>query len=476
MAEPEVVIVDANGTEHVFPAGFDPKKAAAIVSGQQRPQTTAPPAAPASGLGTMANAFQTAKSVAGTAVNAAGALAPTVGGIIGGMTGGASGAAVGGAAGQGYKELIEHAREIPGAMVDVARNLVQQPSATVKGFAQGATEGAKQAGMEGGAQAVGQLAGEKAVQGVGVLSKWLMNRATTRVTAQLAREFPNLSDTLIDNALTVSEGGYGKAKALLMAAKAKATQTLAAADAAGQRLTVDLTPDLGESLKTALLEKAVKAGQLQAPAAGQPVTSATQRLPGPMRTLFQQIDHAIENQLPLALKPSEADLFKTQLQKESRALYLNRFAPNGAKAMTADSTVVADYAAQLNTAIDGLASGYKAANAEAQPLVGAVRGLKQAIRPSGNLVQAMVRPAVGAALGGITGESKYGHVGGAVGAVAGAAMTSPAMMSREAIALAHPAVQAVLRQLPKPLAQVVIDALSGSGATTPQQSPSGEVR
>jgi hypothetical protein len=33
-AKPEVVIVDDDGTEHVFPPGFDPKRGAAIVRGQ----------------------------------------------------------------------------------------------------------------------------------------------------------------------------------------------------------------------------------------------------------------------------------------------------------------------------------------------------------------------------------------------------------------------------------------------------------
>ncbi len=36
----EIVIVGDDGTEHVFPAGMDPKRAAAIVRGQAQPQTT----------------------------------------------------------------------------------------------------------------------------------------------------------------------------------------------------------------------------------------------------------------------------------------------------------------------------------------------------------------------------------------------------------------------------------------------------
>ncbi len=460
MAEPEVIILGADGiTEHVFPPGFDPKKAAAIVKAQAGEAPTPPAAAPG-GLGTMRAAFETAKGVAGTAANAVGTAAPTIGGIVGGIAGGTVGAGLGGAAGEGYKQILQHAGELPGAVADVARNLVTQPGATMKGFAQGAKEGAVNAGLEGAGQAAGQAVGAKVAEGGTVLAKWLMNRATTRVTAQLAREFPQLSDTLIDNALTVSEGGYGRARGLLLAAKAKATGAVAKADAAGSVLPVQLTPDLAESLKTALLDKAIKAGQVPAPPAGQPITTATQRLRGPMQQLFRDIDHAVTNDVPLSLKPSEADLFKTQLQKESRALYLNRVATNGPKAMEADSIMMADYASQLNAAIDDLATGYKAANAEAQPFIGATRGIKQAIRPSGNLLQAMVRPAVGGMVGAAAGEYKGGTLGGIAGAVTGAALTSPAGMSREAIILAHPAVQKALMQLPKPLAQALVEALS----------------
>ena len=44
MADEEVVIVDDQGTEHVFPAGFDPKKAAGIVRAQSIPSAKPPTA------------------------------------------------------------------------------------------------------------------------------------------------------------------------------------------------------------------------------------------------------------------------------------------------------------------------------------------------------------------------------------------------------------------------------------------------
>jgi hypothetical protein len=177
--------------------------------------------------------------------------------------GGVPGAAAGGAAGEGFNQVVQHATEIPGAIADVARNVLNgEGAATLKGFAEGATHGVVNAGEEAAGQAVGQGVGNVLAAGAGKLAPWLMNRATTRVTERLMREFPNLSDTLIENALTVSKGGEAKALGMLKAAKSKATAALGIADKTGATIPIELSEDLGESLKTALLEKAVKSGSV----------------------------------------------------------------------------------------------------------------------------------------------------------------------------------------------------------------------
>ncbi len=362
---------------------------------------------------------------------------PTIGGLLGGLggasvggvPGGIGGATAGGALGEGARQAIERVRgnDVPHGM-DIPKSI--------------ATQGAEQGAY--------QVAGEGVAAAGGVLAKWLMNRATTRVTSRLAEEFPELTDTLIANALTVSRGGYEKAKALLSAAKAPARAAIATAEAAGHTLPVELTPDVADSLKTALLEKAIQAKQVPVEA-GTPISVATKRLPAKMQELFASIDKAADGGV-MDLTPTQADLLKTQLQKESRSFYLNKIAPNGRKAMGMGSQELADYATQINSGLDALAPGYKAANAEAQPLIGAVRGLKQATRPSGNLLQAMVRPGVGAVMGAMAGEHEGGTPGAALGAMAGAAMTSPAGMSREAIILAHPVMQSLLKQMPRTVA------------------------
>lgn len=391
---------------------------------------------------------------------------PVIGGMVGGIAGGIPGAIIGGAAGKGYGDLIEHGAEIPGALADVARNLFSEPSATMQGLHQGIAEGAGDTAKAAGIEGVSQFAGNKIAQAGGVMAKWLMNRATTRVSAKLMQEFPDLADTLIDEALTVSRGGYEKAKALLSAAKGKANAALGAADQAGATVPVQMTPELAESFKTAVIEQTIKQRGLQ-PSPGA-ITAASNRLPAHLRQLFQQIDNAAASGSPIDLTPSQADILKRRLQLQSKPTYAQRGAPNGPRAMSMESAELAELASQINTGIDNVATGYKAANAEAQPLIGAVRGIKQAIRPSGNLYQAMVRPAVGGMLGAAGGSQSEVPGGSVAGAIAGAAMTSPAGMSREAILLASPQVQQMLKQLPRASALALTELL---GALSRNQIP-----
>lgn len=390
--------------------------------------------------------------------------APAIVGGLGGFVGGLPGAAAGGFAGSGISQLVEHGAEIPGALADVARNLIREPSATVRGFHEGVAEGGTEAAKAAGLQGAAEFTGGKVAQAGGALAKWLMNRATTRVTERLMREFPDLQDTLIDKALTVSKGGYEKAKRLLSEAKGKTAAALKMADEGGQTVPVQLTEDIAESFKTALLEDAIKARGI--PVSEGAVMTARNRLPEHLRGLFQQIDRAAASGTPMELKPSMADVLKRRLQKESKNTYANRNAPLGPRAMSAGAEELTEFAARVNDAIDAIAPGYRASNTEAQPLIGAVRGIKQAIRPTGNLYQAMVRPGIGAAAGALSG----GELGlpAWAGAIGGAALMSPAGMSREAIILRDPRVQQLLKQLPRASALALTELL---GELTRGQTP-----
>ena len=364
---------------------------------------------------------------------------PPVAGAVGGMVGGIPGAVIGGAIGEAGRQTA--IRQFPGA---------QGAPETVSGQALSiAREGATQGALQVGGQAIAAGA-----RGTG---RWLMDRATTRVSARWARDFPELSQTLIDNALVVSKGGEKEAQRLLRIAKGKATAALQRAEVNGARIPVQLTDDLADSLVTAITQDAMKTGQA-ASQAGNAVTVATERLSPRVRVLLNTIERARASGQPMVLTPTQADLLKTQLQRESSRLYTAMRAGNGTPAIDLQAGLTADFATQLNSAIDAVATGYKAANAAAQPLIGATRGIHQAIRPQGGMIQAMVRPGVGALVGAGAEQQRGGSP--IAGAVAGALLTTPSAMSREAIILAHPAMQAILRQMPRATAAALTTFLT----------------
>lgn len=206
----EVVILGNDGTEHVFPAGFDPQKAAAIVRGQAA-------VAPSGGI----------------REKVAGAL-PSVGGAIGGWAGGIPGAALGGAAGEGFRSVLSHATEIPGAVVDVARNVVSQPGATLRGAGQGALEGAADAGISGAVQGAMEGAGKYVVE---PLAKGLYATAL-RPTKMLRDKYGlmNLVNTGFANNIMPTAGGAAKAFKLVNMSKAAQRGMAQAYDAAGHAL------------------------------------------------------------------------------------------------------------------------------------------------------------------------------------------------------------------------------------------------
>ncbi len=319
-----------------------------------------------------------------------------------------------------------------------------QPAPTVKGNLQTMA-------AQGVAGAAGEGAGRLMVAGADKSATWLMNRALNP-SDRLAREFPNLSQTMIDRALTVSQGGLDKARELLTAAKNTATGTLRAADAAGATVPITAaTAGLNTTLDTA--------------------ANSSDPL-GALTALIAQ-ERKITSGRSATLTLEEADALKRSLQLEAKQLYAASRAPNGRTAQTVAAQAKADMAASLNHVIDLIttqagAPGYQAANADAQQLIGAARGIKQAIRPGTNLYQAMVRPGVGAMVGGGAGYTE-GHP--ILGAMAGAAATSPGTMSREALILAHPAFQAALQQLPRSLAASLVSLLTSEQSPAPAGTP-----
>lgn len=208
MADETFVIVGPDGTEHEFPVGMDPQRAAAIVRG------TAQHATP--------RWYQPGGDVVLDNVRSAGNFVtqhlPSVGGAIGGFLGGVPGAALGGSAGEGYRQLIQHGAELPGAIRDIASNALSHPLDTATGLGRGAYEGARnavtQAAIQGGAQAAGDAIGA----GMRKAGPWLMEKAV-KPTTSLLKEYrttgPELAQTLLDNGINVTQAGVDKLQALL---------------------------------------------------------------------------------------------------------------------------------------------------------------------------------------------------------------------------------------------------------------------
>lgn len=202
----EVVILDDAGTEHVFPPGFDPQQAAAIVRGQGAPQG------------------------GGMRQSIADAL-PSAGGMVGGMVGGVPGAAVGGAAGAGFRSLVSKATELPGAVADVGRGLVSQPKATLGGFARGAAEGAADAGISGAVQGAMEGVGDYVVKPI---AKGLYGTALRPIKAIRDKYgLKNLIDAGFENKILPTAGGAEKARKLVSFSRTAQRDMATAYDATG---------------------------------------------------------------------------------------------------------------------------------------------------------------------------------------------------------------------------------------------------
>ncbi len=315
----------------------------------------------------------------------------------------------------------------------------------------------RQMAEQGASMAVGEGMGRGVVSLARGSSKWLMNRAMNNMAQRLSNEFPTLTQDMIDNAISVSKGGYEKAKRLLRQWKAVATDAVQKADASGARIPMTTATDaVGPGSE--IVDRILHSG---APKRNQ-------------KRLEQLIDDFAAGR-GVDLRPVEADKIKRELQREAEALYTRRARGLGTPGTKVREEAKAAMAAALNTAIDDVAkqagatgeAGYKYANKQTQSMIGVTRGLRTARRPSGNLYQALVRPGIGMIAGGTAGYQADGAPLALTGAVLGGALGSPAGLSRAALLLGNPAVQAFIGQLPKPLAQAVM----ASQAQTPIEEP-----
>lgn len=160
---------------------------------------------------------------------------PTVGGLVGGLAGGIGGATVGGMAGQGYGELLKHASEIPGALADVARNVVTQPRATLQGFLTGANEGMVNAGVKGASEGAGQAVGGVIGKGVAGTGKLVYKGGVKLLPRTIKKEFPRMGEAGFRDSIPLTERGAVKAGKLVEKRAAATDQKLSLMDKAGAK-------------------------------------------------------------------------------------------------------------------------------------------------------------------------------------------------------------------------------------------------
>lgn len=347
-------------------------------------------------------------------------LLPAAGGIAGSMAGGPVGAAIGGAAGEGYRQLVNHATEIPGAIRDVARNLVSEPSATLQGFGQGAVEGAENAGLQGAGQAAadvgGRVAGRLLTKGASRLYQSALKPSVT-----MRAQYPTLVETGLKNAIPVSSGGAEQAAELAGRSMNKADALVAARqNGVLQRLPNGAAIDPREIYANAMSKGAAKGNDLAVGRAG-----------------FQKAVGDAGEQF-LAENPNPIDLTTAQAQVRTGDRFLNK--AYRAALDRGDTIASGDLSGKLavndatRAALRNRVPGLADQNAETQALQGVRKAVERRVGNIGNLSPVGMQRALNAGIAGGTGVLG-GKDRGLQTLVALEALTDPAIASRMAIGM-----------------------------------------
>lgn len=206
----EVVIVGTDGKEHVFPPGFDPKRAAGIVkqgelTGLSKAESIK---GPMSLLDRLLGMLPAIGGATGGVIGGAGGSVLGMG--FGGAPGAIGGAALGGATGEAMRQ---NARRVLGG----DRAVPSTPG-----------EAAKDIGTEGGIQALYELGGN-AVSGALSAGGRAVYRGYLKpsLSAQLAPRAKDIVETGIREALPVTETGAAKADALITSLNQEVDRILA---------------------------------------------------------------------------------------------------------------------------------------------------------------------------------------------------------------------------------------------------------
>lgn len=427
----ELVVVDANGVEHVFPADMDPSRAAAIV----RQQAKAPVASVKQ---------QPARSITERVTEAL----PTVGGLVGGLVGGIPGAAAGGAAGSGFRSLIDRAGELPGAVADVASGLVNNPRETLAGFVEGAKEGATGAAKAGAVEGASEVAGLGLAKGAGMAAHGLMDFAI-RPAPTVAEEFGDIAATAIKERLPVGSilpgGKRGSVKAGTALREASGETRRLLDDAAAKGVEFG-SADVARGPVTEMVGEIAK----------RPLSQS--ELSEVSRLFSEYLNTQNPRMAPRAVKD-----MKQAAQRIARPIFRainqgNMPAPGEALRAQFNKAIAEGSQEALET-IPGVAAAEK----RTQSLIGANKAIRRAESRRMPLVAELAAPITGAAVGGAVG----GYEGAGQGLTATMltrALLSPRTTSRAALALTNEQIQQVLQQMPRASVYALLEQVTGTGS------------
>lgn len=366
-----------------------------------------------------------------------GALGGIVGGIggtvlgtpVGGVAGAVGGATLGGAAGEAARQLVNRARGV---------------DAPASPFAAAAEIG-KQAGVQG----ASEVAGQGVMKGASMAAHGLMDFAI-RPAPSVAEEFGDIAGTAIRERIPVgrltpgSPRGSVLARTMRKESGANTTNLLTAAGNAGKRFTA-------AGIATGPVTEMAGTIAKQQPLSETELSSVS-------KMFAEYLDNHAGDLTPLAVK----DL-KTGAQGSAKPIFRAR---NAGNVVPAGESIKANFnEAVASGAKEALETIPKVAESEARTrgLIGVTKAVRRAETRRLPLAAELAAPIVGGIAGGASGSGLDGRATNAASGVSAAVLTrallSPRTTSRAALGLTTPAIQQVLRQMPRAAVAALMEKL-----------------
>ena len=412
MPQREVVIVGNDGREHVFPPGFDPKRAAAIVRGQAtRKQATPPPAAATADMmaqSTFEGDPTAPRTWTDTAVDALPMLGGIGGGIVGGIggtvlgmgvggvPGAVGGATLGGGAGESARQLINRARgaDAPATALDAATGI------GIQGAVQGASE------------ALGAGVAGVATRGAKAVYRGFLKPS---ISARMAPRANQIVQTALDEALPITRGGAQAGQRVINELRAEVDGLLAQSDKR-----VDLHA-IAERVRAFAKRKYFKPGADQADYKA-------------ALDVADRLDRHPSLGLPPGAAPTRVDVPVAVGNETKRALDAS-VGDTGFGVKTGATRTTEKFARrQTREALEGVEPAIRPLNARESKLIDATRAIGQAVEREANRNQIFGVPSIMAVGAGGVGFARGGDpTTVATMALAARVGMHPAVASRAAI-------------------------------------------